>query len=84
MTIATVTSKGQTTVPGEIRERLRLRPGDRIDFVVLPDGSVRFVAVNLPMTALQGILPPPKRAASVEEMNRAIARAASRAAPRRR
>ena len=31
---ATITTKGQVTVPKPIRDKLRLRPGDRIDFVL--------------------------------------------------
>lgn len=33
MTKAKVTSKGQVTIPKEVRERLGLRPGDAIEFV---------------------------------------------------
>jgi AbrB family looped-hinge helix DNA binding protein len=39
-TAATLTSKGQTTIPKEIREGLGLKPGDRITFTLLPDGAV--------------------------------------------
>jgi AbrB family looped-hinge helix DNA binding protein len=39
-TDSTLTSKGQTTVPKAIRERLRLKPGDRITFTPMPDGTV--------------------------------------------
>ena len=39
-TESTLTSKGQTTVPKAIRERLRLKPGDRITFTPMPDGTV--------------------------------------------
>jgi len=37
---ATLTSKGQTTIPKEIREGLGMLPGDRIKFTLLPDGTV--------------------------------------------
>jgi AbrB family looped-hinge helix DNA binding protein len=83
MAIATLTSKGQTTIPKDVRDRLALKPGDRIEFVVLPDRTIRLVPVNLPVTALRGMLPRPKRAVSVAEMNRAIAAAASRKFRRR-
>jgi AbrB family looped-hinge helix DNA binding protein len=39
-TEATLTSKGQTTIPKEIRDGLRMRPGDRITITLLPDGIV--------------------------------------------
>lgn len=75
MSAATITSKGQTTIPKDIREKLGLKPGDRIHFVSLPDGTVRLIAQNLPITALKGMLPMPKRRATVKEMNEAIAEA---------
>jgi AbrB family looped-hinge helix DNA binding protein len=34
---STVTSKGQTTIPGEIREALNIRPGDRLEYEVTGD-----------------------------------------------
>lgn len=40
MTSATVTSKGQITIPAEVRARLGLHPGSRIAFVATPDGSL--------------------------------------------
>ena len=40
---ATVTSKGQITIPKEIRDRLRLRPGDKIGFNVDQKGNIRVV-----------------------------------------
>ena len=39
-TEATLTSKGQTTIPKEIREGLRMKTGDRMTFTLLPDGTV--------------------------------------------
>ena len=40
-TISTITSKGQVTIPKKVRERLRLRSGDRLDFRVAEDGTIR-------------------------------------------
>lgn len=39
-TTATLTSKGQTTIPKEIRDGLGMKPGDRISFTLMPDGTV--------------------------------------------
>lgn len=40
MAIATVTSKGQTTIPKSVRDAAGLQAGDRIHFTVLPDGTI--------------------------------------------
>ena len=40
MAFATVTSKGQTTIPKDIRAAANLKPGDRIHFTVLEDGTI--------------------------------------------
>lgn len=40
MALATITSKGQTTIPKSIREHLRLKAGDRIEFIIDKEGRV--------------------------------------------
>jgi AbrB family looped-hinge helix DNA binding protein len=40
MSTATLTSKGQTTIPKEIRDGLGMKPGDRMTFTLMPDGTV--------------------------------------------
>ena len=47
MALSTITSKGQTTIPGEIRRHLKLRPGDRVEFIVEPDGRVILVPATM-------------------------------------
>lgn len=74
MSTATLTSKGQTTIPKEIRDRLNLKPGDRIEFVFEEDGSLRVVPLNVSLDNLKSILPPPQRKLSAEELDEAIAR----------
>ena len=77
MPSSTLTSKGQTTIPREIRERLCLRPGDRIDFVAHDDGSVTLHARNRPVSALAGFLyRPGQKPANVREMHDAVAEGA--------
>jgi AbrB family looped-hinge helix DNA binding protein len=79
MSEATMTSKGQITVPKEIRMKLRLKPGDRVRFVIEADGKVRLWPAKRDITSLRGILPKPKRVASIEEMEESIrARAVAR------
>jgi AbrB family looped-hinge helix DNA binding protein len=75
MSTATMTSKGQTTIPKDIRQKLGLKPGDRIHFVTLPDGTVRLMAQNLPVTALKGMLDRPKRRLTIKQINEAIGEA---------
>jgi len=55
-TESTLTSKGQTTVPKEIREALRLKSGDRITFTLMPDGTVQMRAKNKSASSLGGLL----------------------------
>jgi len=67
-----MTSKGQITVPKEIRMKLRLKPGDRVRFVVEADGKVRLWPAKRDISSLRGILPKPTRTASLEEIKAAI------------
>lgn len=77
MPTATLTTKGQTTIPKEIREHLGLRPGDRMRFLIDPDGRVTVEAATLSVRDLRGILPKPSRAVSIEEMEETIRRRAA-------
>ena len=56
MPTATVTSKGQITIPQPVRERLRLKAGDRVDFVFSAEGSVILKPKRIPFEHVQGIL----------------------------
>jgi antitoxin PrlF len=69
---AAVTSKGQITIPKAIREHLHVQPGDRLKFFVHPDGTV-VILPKLPITALRGLLRWEGPAATIEDMNEAIA-----------
>ena len=75
---ATITSKGQVTVPKPIRDLLRLKAGDKMDFVLEDEGSVRVTPVNVSVTRLKGMVPKPEIPVSLEEMDAAIAREATR------
>lgn len=52
----TLTSKGQTTIPKAIRDSLRIKPGDRMTFTLMPDGTVVMRVKNKPVAELAGIL----------------------------
>ena len=64
-----------TTVPKDVRLKLGLKPGDRVRFLVEADGRVRLLPAKRDISELVGILPKPKRALTIEEMDEAIARA---------
>lgn len=73
MPIATVTSKGQITIPKEIREKLRLRTGDRVCFTEQADGTVTVRPQNRSILDLVGSLKPPHgRKVTLEDMEEAI------------
>ncbi len=83
-TASTLTSKGQTTIPQEIRIRLKLRPGDRIVYRIARDGQVILTPRKKgDIKRLYGLLAPAKRRATVEEMNASIADAVSERVLRR-
>ncbi len=73
MPASTITSKGQTTIPKKVREYLKLHPGDRIDFVISPDGEVMMRAATLDIRELKGFLyRKGMKPVSTEAMNRTI------------
>ena len=75
MPTSTLTSKGQITLPKEIRERLKLRKGHRVEFRIDRSGRVVLEPCNNDIRQLKGIIRASrKRPVSVEEMNEAIAR----------
>ena len=73
MTTATITSKGQVTIPKDVRRRLGIGTGDRVEFVEIQDGVFQIVAATQDVQALKGIVRKPKKPVTIEEMNQAIA-----------
>ncbi|MBG6077399.1 AbrB/MazE/SpoVT family DNA-binding domain-containing protein [Polaromonas sp. CG_9.11] len=73
MTSATVTSKGQITIPARIREALKVSAGDRIEFVQVQEGRYEFIAATRSVTDLKGMFGKPVKSVSIEEMNAVIA-----------
>jgi AbrB family looped-hinge helix DNA binding protein len=70
---ATVTSKGQVTLPVEARRRLGIRAGTRLEFIVKDDDRLDVVRVGGSIRDLKGLLPKPRRKLSLDEMEQAIA-----------
>jgi antitoxin PrlF len=73
MTTATISSKGQITVPVAVRQALHVDTGDRVEFVEVAPGRYEFVAATRSVTELKGMFGKAQRTVSIEEMNRAIA-----------
>lgn len=73
MTTATISSKGQITIPADVRQALHVDTGDRVEFVEVGPGLYEFVAATRSVTELKGMFGKARRTVSIEEMNRAIA-----------
>ncbi|MGD1062811.1 MAG: AbrB/MazE/SpoVT family DNA-binding domain-containing protein [Terracidiphilus sp.] len=67
---ATLSSKGQATIPKAVRDRLQIRPGDRFKFFFHPDGVI--ILPKIPTARLKGMLPKPAKSLSLAEIDRAI------------
>lgn len=76
MRTATLTSKGQLTLPKEVRAALGVGPGDRVDFVRMEDGNFAVLPATQSVKSLNGLIPKPKKAVSLGDMDKAIARGA--------
>ena len=77
MTIATMTSKGQLTVPIDVRQKLGLQAGSRVQFVEHEDGTYSFVPLTRSVTELKGMFRWDGPPITIEQMNEAIAEAAA-------
>lgn len=73
MATATITSKGQITLPKPVRTKLGLEAGHRVEFVETPAGFLVKPATR-DIRSLKGTLAKPRRPVTIEAMNRSIAR----------
>lgn len=70
MAESTITAKGQTTVPANVRALVQAKPGTRLVWSVMPDGTIIVRAKTKSVLAMAGMLKAPRgRRISVEEMN---------------
>lgn len=74
MTTAAVTSKGQITIPAEVRKELRLRKGDRVVFVKGDRGEYILKAKKGRLLDAKGFIPWKGKPVTIEEMNEVIAK----------
>ncbi len=79
MSAATVTSKGQITIPAAVRASLGLEAGSRVEFVETEKGKYAIVAATNSVQALKGMLRKPAAPVSVDQMNAAIANQGAKA-----
>jgi AbrB family looped-hinge helix DNA binding protein len=73
MALATVTSKGQITIPVEIREAEGIDAGTKIEFFLLPGGGVGMFTRRRSLADLYGCLPRPRQPVAIDAMDQAIA-----------
>ena len=71
MVSATLTSKGQVTLPKSVRERLGVETGDRLEFIESEQGFL-VVAATRDIRSLKGIVARPKKPVTIDDMNKAI------------
>lgn len=72
MYVSTITSKGQTTIPKNIRKKLNLITGDNIEYYVNNDNSITLYHSDLDILSLYGIMRKTSKEVSIEDMNRVI------------
>lgn len=78
MSTATLTSKGQITIPAAVRHAMKVDTGDRVEFVEIAPGRYEFVAATRNANELKGMFGQSAKKVSIADMNAAIAaRAAS-------
>lgn len=77
MTTATLTAKGQITIPGPIRKDMQIEQGDRLEFVKIGEGRYEVIPASKDISTIKGIVKA-KRPVSIEEMKEAIKNRASK------
>ena len=73
MSTATITSKGQVTIPTIVRTALGVSAGDRVEFIQVEPGRFELVANTQSIVALKGLIRKPAAPVTIEAMNTAIA-----------
>jgi antitoxin PrlF len=73
MSTATISSKGQITIPSAVRQALQVRTGDRVEFVEVETGRFEFFAATRSVKDLKGMFGKPKTRVTIAQMNAVIA-----------
>lgn len=79
MPTATMTTKGQITIPRKVRDALSIGAGDRVEFVEIEKGRFELVAATHSVGALKGLIKKPAAPVTIEAMSEAIARQGAKA-----
>lgn len=79
---STLSSKGQATIPKAVRERLKIKSGDRFKFFFHPDGVI--ILPKISTARLKGMIPKPAQPVSLEAIDRAIQKGATERFRRRK
>ncbi len=79
MPTATMTSKGQITIPASVRASLGVEAGDRVEFIQVEPGRFELIAATQSVTALKGMIRKPAKMVTVKAMNEAIAHQGAKA-----
>ncbi len=72
MLAAKITSKGQITIPKDIRQHLKIDQGDKIEFFVGENGVVIISPIKSDVRKLKGIIAKPEKPVSIDDMKNAI------------
>ena len=79
MTTATVSSRGQVTIPSDVRRALSVGARDRVEFIFLDPGKFAIVAAKRPVTELKGLFGKSLKPMTIEQMDAAIANSGAKA-----
>ncbi len=71
--LATITSKGQITLPKELREKLNLGYGDKVDFFVREDGHAEMIPIKTSLRDLKGLVSSPVSNVTLQDIEETIA-----------
>jgi len=72
LAIATLTSKGQITIPKKVRDAAHLNRGDQVVFRVRDDGVIEMASASVDLLSLAGVLKPSVRGVTLREMDETI------------
>ena len=70
--VATISSKGQVTIPAPLRNQLNLKTGDSVDFILSDNDVVELIPIRTSIQSLKGIVDKPAKPVTLEDMDKAI------------